>query len=221
MSSGRFERVISIALFAVVIAYGVLVVRDFYWFADRTIYAAVDDGLANQAYMIATEGRYGFMSSPTLLGVPRHVGEISYGPWYFYFAAGLVWLFGYSLTLVRSVRLLLIVAAVVAAGGWFPGRSRPIAATIFALIAFDAFNTAMWPMARPDSAVTAFALALTITSGLALRSGRPRDWFLAGLSASSGAFAHLIAWTLVPVCLTLFGVWAWVVAPRQGHQSSL
>ena len=208
-------RTIGVALSIVIVTYGVLVARDFFRLSDHAVYLAVDDGLANQSVMIATEGRYGFISSPILLGVPRDVGEISYGPWYFFTAAGLAWLFGTTLTIIRSVHLWVIVGAVIAARRWFGGLNGAIAAALFALAAFFLFDRAMWPMARPDSIVTAFAVALTITSGMAIRDGRARDWFLAGLSASCGAFAHLIAWTFVPVSLALFAVWAGVVLPRE------
>jgi hypothetical protein len=209
------HRIGMLALTVVVAAYGLLVARDFFRLSDHLVYLAVDDALANQSVMIATEGRYGFISSPIVLDIPRHYGEVTYGPFYFFTGAGLVWLFGTSLTIVRSVHLWVVVGAAVAARRWFGGLNGAIAAAIFGFTAFFMFDRAMWPMARPDSIVTAFAIALTVAGGLAIRSGRARDWFLAGLSASCGAFAHLIAWTFVPTCLVLFAVWAVLMAPRQ------
>ena len=98
----------SLALWMVVVTYAALVTHDFYQNANHWVFLSVDDGLANEAYALASQGRYGFLSSPELSGIARHHGEVSYGPWYFYLAAGLIWLFGYSLTLVRSIHLWVI-----------------------------------------------------------------------------------------------------------------
>lgn len=208
MISTRLYGVLRVVLWLLLIGYGLLVVRDFFRFADRLVYLALDDGLANQAYMLATEGRYGFLSSPTLFGVPRHFGEVSYGPWYFYAAGALIWLFGYSLTLVRSLHLWVVVGTVVASALWFPKRDRALGATVLGLAAFYCFDTAMWPMARPDSAVSAFAVAFTVCAGLAMTRDKARYWFAAGLMASCATFAHLIAWSVVPCCLIMFALWA-------------
>src|SRR5262245_9630997 len=137
---------------AVVLAYALLVIHGFYETVDRAIYLAVDDGLANIAYALGTEGRYGFLSSPTLVGLSRTQGQFNYGPWYFYLAGLLVWLFGYSLTLVRSIHLWVIVSAIVAARWWFGGRPAAMWG-IFGFGALFAFAQHEWPMVRPDSLV--------------------------------------------------------------------
>ena len=209
MMTERATRIVALVGWALLTAYASLVIRDFFRFADTLVYVALDDGLANQSYMLAEHGRYGFMSSPTLLGVPRHHGEVSYGPWYFYAGAGLIWFFGYSLTLVRSIHLWVIVGAVAAAAWWFPRRDAPVAALVFGLGVLFCFEAAMWPMARPDSSVTAFAVLMVIASGLAITTDRVRHWFVAGLAAGCAATAHLIAWSLVPAVLVLFAYWAW------------
>lgn len=196
------------AVWLVLALYAALVVHDFYWYADRLVYLALDDALANQAYVLATEGRYGFLASPTLYGVPRHIGEVSYGPWYFYLAGLLVWLFGYSLTLVRSIHLWILVGIIIAGAVWFRGPARAVAAGTLGLTALYCFDVAMWPMARPDSIVSAFAVALIVCAGLGTARGDVRYWFGAGLAASCGAFAHLIAWPLVPASVLLFVAWA-------------
>ena len=38
--------------------------------------------------------------APFLLDLPRDRGQFNYGPWYFYVTGALVWLVGYSLTVV-------------------------------------------------------------------------------------------------------------------------
>src|SRR5438270_5247101 len=99
-------------MLATVVAYAAVVVRDFSHYADHYPYLAVDDGLANVSYSLATEGRYGFLASPVqgFTDLMRDRGFFNYGPWYFYFGAALIWLFGYSLTTLRAIHLGAILA---------------------------------------------------------------------------------------------------------------
>ena len=198
--------VVAIALWTVLAVYAAATVHDFYAHVDRAVYAAVDDGEASIVYALATQGHYSFPASPTLTDLSRMHGQFNYGPWYFYLAAALVWLFGFSLTLVRSIHLWVILGVAAAAACWFRGRSRAAAGALvgFGLLYF--FAVVEWPMARPDSLVTAFAIVLVVSAGLGMRSGRSVYWFVAGLAAACGAFTHLIAWTLVPGAMLLFGV---------------
>lgn len=202
-------RVLRITLCLCLIAYTALVIHDFYRYVDHSIYMAVDDGEAAIAYSLATEGRYGFLSSPILVGLPRNHGQFNYGPWYFALAAGLIWLFGYSLTLVRSIHLGLILFSIVAAAVWFRGRDRPIAAGIFGLGVLYCFEVEQWPMARPDSLVSAFAVTCILCSGVAISKSRSGWWFWAGLAAACGALTHLIAWSLIPSSILLFVIAGW------------
>jgi hypothetical protein len=185
--------------------YTILVIHDFFKYIDY-IYLAADDGLANISYVLATEGRYGFLSSPLQApnSIPRHNGFFNYGPWYFYLGAGLIWLFGYSLTLLRTIHLLIILLAVVAAYLWFRQEDGRVAAALFALALLYCFDTIQWPMVRPDSMVAFFALLLVIFSSLAIKTQQFTYWFFAGLSASCGAFSHLIAWSLIPASMFIF-----------------
>ena len=80
---------VSIALWAALAGNAALVAHDFYRHVDKWVFLSVDDGLSNEAYTLASQGRYGFLSSPEISGVERHHGEVSYGPWYFYLAGGL------------------------------------------------------------------------------------------------------------------------------------
>ena len=200
--------VLALALGLVVVSYAALITHDFYRNANHWVVLSVDDGLANEAYALASQGRYGFLSSPELAGIARHHGEVSYGPWYFYLAAGLIWLFGYSLTLVRSIHLWVIVGSVAVASAWFKGPGRAQAAATFGLIVLSAFASNQWPMVRPDSLVSLFAIALIVCAGLGLMRGGARYWFGAGIAASCGAFTHLIAWSLVVSSIVLFVVGA-------------
>ena len=197
---------VAIALWAALAAYAAMTAHDFYTHVDRAVYTAVDDGEANIVYSLATQGRYSFPASPTLSNMSRMHGQFNYGPWYFYLAAALVWLFGFSLTVVRSIHLWVMLGATAAAAFWFRGRSRAAAGALvgFGLLYF--FAVVEWPMARPDSLVTACAVVLVIAAGMGVRSGRPVYWFVAGLAAACGAFTHLIAWSLVPSVMVLFGV---------------
>jgi hypothetical protein len=193
-------------LWALLIAYAALVTHDFYLHVNRWLYISVDDGLANEAYTLASQGRYGFLSSPVLFGIDRHHGEFSYGPWYFYLAGALIWLFGYSLTLVRSIHLWVILGSIVAASAWFRGSGRAAATSTYGLTILFAFYTNQWPMVRPDSLVSLFAIALIVCAGLGLTRGGAGYWFGAGLAASCGAFTHLIASSLVASSIVLFVV---------------
>ena len=109
-------------------AYGLLIVHDFSNYIDRYPYLAVDDALVNVAFAMAKEGRYGFLASP--MQAPgdwlRHHGFFNYGPWYFYFGAFLIWLFGYSLALVRSIHLLVLVAIIVVCAGRLENSQDPV-----------------------------------------------------------------------------------------------
>ncbi|HXG13391.1 MAG TPA: glycosyltransferase family 39 protein [Gemmataceae bacterium] len=200
-----------------VAGYALAVIHDFFHYADAYPYVAIDDGLANLSYAVATHGRYGLLTSP-IQGFSnhcRHDGFFNYGPWYFFLGAGLTWLFGYSLTLLRAIHLFVLLIAAVLAYRWFPAREGKAAAGLFALALLYCFDNAQWPMVRPDAVVSLFAVLFLVFAGLALQRQRGRWWFLAGLCASCGAFTHLIAWTLVPACLLVFLIGQWM-AWRQG-----
>jgi len=182
----------------VVIAYAAVVVHDFYLYVDRAIYLAYDDTVANSAYALARTGHYGFPASPTLVGLSRSDGLFNYGPWYFYLGAGLIRVFGYSLTLLRAIHLWTIVGSIVAARWWFHRRERGSEWAIFAVGVLWFFEAAQWPMARPDAMVSVFAITFIVTAGLAIASRRPAWWFAAGIAAGCGALTHLVAWSLVP-----------------------
>ena len=200
------RRVSAAILWLTVVAYAALIVRHFFHLSTSAIYLSTDDGLANISYALATEGRYGFLSSPVLLGMARDHGLFSYGPFYFFVGAALIWLFGYSLTLVRSIHLAVVLGIALAGRRWFGRAAAGAAAAIFAIGLLEAFDRAQWPMVRPDSMVSLFAVALVICAGLALRTGRRRYWWGAGLAAACGAFTHLVAWSLIPAAVAMLAV---------------
>ena len=211
-------RITGAAVTATVLVYAALVIHWFFRTVDHAVYLAVDDGLANIAYALGTEGRYGFLSSPTLVGISRADGQFNYGPWYFYAAGALVWLFGYSLTLLRSIHLWVIVGAVAAARWWFGERQAAVWA-IFGFGALYAFAQHEWPMFRPDSFVSLFAVAFVLCAGGAMVTGSPYLWFGAGLAAACGALTHLIAWALVPASALLW-LYAGAGAPQDRRSRS-
>jgi hypothetical protein len=207
---GLARTALAAMLAAVVAGYAAIVVHDFYSRVDRFVYTAVDDGEANIAYALAAHGRYAFVASPVLLDQSRLHGQFNYGPWYFYLAAAVVWLFGFSLTAIRAIHLWIIVGAVGAAFLWFRGRDRIAAPALFGVAILYFFSVVQWPMVRPDSLVSACAIALVICAGLAFRTRRAVMWFLAGLSAACGAFTHLIAASLVVSAIALYASFAFV-----------
>ncbi len=200
------RRLVAAALVASALAYALLVVHNFYRYVDHAIYLATDDGLANISYAWANVGRYGFLSSPQLADVARTHGQFNYGPWYFGLGAGLIWLFGYSLTLLRSIHLWVIVGIAVLALRWFrDGRLSP-AWSIVATGVLSWFVATHWPMVRPDSIVSLFAVLTIIAAGRAIDRRSRLAWAAAGLFAACGAFSHLIAWSLVPAVLVMWAL---------------
>ena len=209
MSALRIIRLLVVAaLWASLTVYAVVVGHDFFHHANRAVWVTADDGEAGIAYALATQARYAFLSSPELEGMSRLHGQFNYGPWYFALGAGLIWMFGYSLTVIRSIHFWVVIATTVAAAAWFRGRDRTAAPAIVGLGFLYFFGTIEWPMARPDSLVTAFAIVLVVAAGLAVTRRRAGYWFLAGLAAACGAFTHLIAASLVPSAAIVFGVFA-------------
>ena len=190
-------------LLAAVVASGALATRDFSRYVDHFPYLAIDDGLANVSYSLATEGRYGFLTSPVqgFTTLSRHSGFFNYGPWYFYAGAALIWLFGYSLALLRGMHLMSILAIGALACWWFGKRGHTAAGAIVALALIHAFEVAQWPMVRPDIAVSIFAVVFIMAAGRAVETRSALWWLIAGLAAGCAAFTHLIAWALVPCCV--------------------
>jgi len=192
---------------AAVVVYGALIVRDFYRYVDRAVYLAYDDSLANTAYALATTGHYGFPASPYLAGFSRSDGLINYGPWYFWLGAVLIGLFGYSLTLLRSIHLWAIVAIAATAPWWFHAkRTRGPEWAIAGAGMLWFLDVAQWPMVRPDVFVSVFAVIFVAAAGTAIRSRRAVWWGVAGAAAACGAVTHLIAWSLVPAAALVWCV---------------
>jgi hypothetical protein len=200
--TGRFERVAAVAVMCVVVAVAATITRDFARYTDHYPYLALDDALGNVSYNLASRGVYGFPTSPVQgAGTTRNTGFFNYGPWYFYAGAGLIWMFGYSIGLLRSLHLLGILAIAASACWWFGRRRQLAAGALIALGLFYCFDVAQWPMVRPDIAVSVFAVMMIVAAGLAIENGSPAAWGGAGLAAGCAAFTHLIAWALVPCCV--------------------
>lgn len=198
------RRALAAALWITLTVLVLKVIHDFYLHVDRAVYVAIDDGEAAIAYALAKLGRYGFLPSPTLFGMSRLHGQFNYGPWYFYLAGGLIWLFGYSLTLLRSIHLWAIVLCAAAGASWFKTRGRVAPAVFCGFGVLYFFEAVEWPMVRPDSLVALFAVAMIVSAGLAFRHRGGRWWFLAGLAAVCGAFTHLVALSLIASLGVLF-----------------
>jgi hypothetical protein len=215
------DRVCRVLLLATVIAVAAIVTRNFARYADHYPYLAADDALGNVSYSLATEGRYGFQTSPIqgFTNVSRTQGFFNYGPWYFYAGAGLIWVFGYSITVLRSLHLLGILAIAATACWWFGRRGQLAAGALVALGLLHSFDVGQWPMVRPDIAVSVFAVMFIVVAGRAIENGSATAWFLAGLAAGCAAFTHLIAWALVPCCL--FTVAIALMSDRPGRRRSV
>ncbi len=207
----RILRIVECMVWVFLVVYGLQIVHRFSQYIDIYPYVAVDDGLANISYAVAEEGRLGFLSSPvqSLSGVPRNENYFNHGPWYFLFGGGLIWLFGGSLTLIRWIHPLVVFALVILAYRWFKGSVGRIGGALFVFLILHAFDSAHWPMARPDISVSLFLVLFFIACGQAIRTHRPRWWVAAAFFSVCAAFAHLIAWSIIPASLVAFGMAAW------------
>ncbi len=206
MNRERLARIGHLILWLPIAIYALQVASTFFHYADGAVRLSTDDALANISYALATEGRYGFLSSPVLLDIPRDHGLFSYGPFYFYVAAALIWVFGYSLTLVRAIHLGVILSIVIAGRAWFGRAAAGAAGAITAVGLLFTFERGQWPMVRPDSMVSFFAVAMVIAAGLAVRSGSGWYWAATGFAAACGAFTHLVAWSLIPSAAVICGL---------------
>ena len=201
----------NVLVIAAVCLVAMYAVRDFARYVNHYPYLATDDSMGNVSYALATEGRYGFVSSPnqgfTVVG--RHRAFFNYGPWYFYVGAGIIWLFGYSVAALRSIHPGVILIIALAALWWFGRRAELAAGAIVALALIYAFEVSHWPMIRPDVAVSLFAVLAILAAGRAIETRSPLHWFFAGLMAGCALFTHFIAWALAPAsALMLMVSWA-------------
>ena len=195
-------------LLLIVVCLSLFTIHHFFLYIDKTPYLAVDDALGNVSYTIATEKRFAFPASPTVSTGKkwghRMQGLLTYGPWYFYMGAGLIWLFGFSVSALRFIHLLVVLFLIFMAFKWYKGSIGRTAAGIFAILLLHCFNTVHWPMIRPDSAVSLFAILFVVFSGCAIRDKKSVLWLPAGFCAACATFTHLIAWAMIPVCGFVF-----------------
>lgn len=207
MTWSTVRRMALTALWLPIVVYALLLTRHFFRHVDRAIYLSTDDAVANISFALAEAGRYGFLSSPVLQDMPRYQGLFSYGPYYFYLGAALIWLFGYSLTLLRSIHLAIILLIALAGRRWFDrGWAGAAGGALTAIGLLATFERAHWPMVRPDIMVSLFAVILVICAGAAMLSGRAWYWAGAGFAAACGALSHLVAWALIPGSVLLLAI---------------
>ena len=204
----RTIRIAESLLVVVVIVYAAVVVRDYSRYSGHYPYLAIDDSLANVSYSLATLGRYGFMASPVqgFTDLRRDDGFFSYGPWYFFAGAALIWLFGYKLSVLRAMHPGGILAIAATSLWWFGRRGHLVAGAVVALGLIHSFAFGQWPMVRPDIAVSIFAVLFIVSAGLAIEKRSLAYWFVAGLGAGCAALTHLIAAALVPGCLATLAI---------------
>ena len=183
MISTWLRRLAIVIVWLPVVAYAGQVSHQFFVTADSAITLSTDDGVGNISYALATEGRYGFLSSPVLAGMARHDGLFSYGPFYFYLGAALIWVFGYSIVLLRTIHLVVILGIAAAGGVWFRKAGSGGVGALAALGLLMAVERGQWPMVRPDSLVSLFAVALVIAAGRAIATGGAWYWFAAGVAS--------------------------------------
>lgn len=180
--------------------YFIVVLRGFCEHIDQYPYLSVDDGLANISYVLAEHHRSAFFSMPFMSNWTARVdGVHNYGPWYFWLGGALIWVFGYSMTLLRSIHLGLIVCTGAAAYFLIGSRRDRAMGGAAAVALLWLYQSSHWPMVRPDIMV-AFLVACTL--GLSTLAMVRRRWFLwavAGFTAFAGAFSHMISLAIIPV----------------------
>lgn len=188
------------------------VVAEFFASADRHPYLSVDDALASVSLAVEEQGRLGFFASP--LQAPtndhRHDRFFNYGPWYFYIGAALIWLFDFSVLLIRAIHPLGLLTICLLGAWFFRDTRHGIVGAGFAWLLLYIFRKLHWPMVRPDIAVSVFVALFFLASARGLQTRGRLTWFLAGLCASCGAFSHLMVWSLVPTCVAVLFVGAWL-----------
>jgi len=224
--TGRAYRLAIGAVLLVALAAATAVtIHRFSIYIDHYPYLAVDDGLANVSYTLASHGRYGFLSSPVqgYTNLTRHRGFFNYGPWYFFVGAGAIWLFGYSLSILRSLHLAGILVVAVLGGVWCTRRHHAAAGAAFVVALLYCFDRAHWPMVRPDIAVSVFAAFLIVVSSHAIEKPSVWLWAVVGLAAGCAAFSHLIAWAMIPASALIRSdrqPAVWVVDPKSATVST-
>ena len=191
--------------------YVILVVRDFAHYSGHYPYMSFDDGLATIMNSVAAVGRYGDFGYPVHppYDVPRHTTFFTYGPWYFYLGAALIWAFGFSIEMLRAIHPAVLISTVGLAWATFGRDGGKVPAAAYALGIFLCFDRVQWPMVRPDIMVSLFAAAFLLATARAFGQGQARMWLVAGLCAGCAALSHLAAVSVVASCAAVFCVWAW------------
>lgn len=197
--------------------------HDFFAYIGHYPYWSIDDGLAVISTSLLQTGRYGDPSVPVepFSGAQRYRGFFNYGPWYFLTGSALVWLFGFSVKLLRSIHLFAALSLAVVGHRLFKGVRGATATTMVGVGVGYAVIWIQWPMFRPDPFVTLFAGISIWGAARATLSGRTRDWFVSGAAAGCGAFSHLSGGTLIPAsiaALVVSAVWLRRVPDAFGHR---
>ncbi|MCU1385417.1 MAG: hypothetical protein JWL71_4114 [Acidobacteria bacterium] len=202
------ERVLSQILLFLFAVFAIQSVHHFFAYVDHYPYWSVDDGLSVISASLLQVGRYGDPAVPLepFSAAQRYRGFYNYGPWYFFAGAGIVWLFGFSVKVLRSLHLLAALAVPLVAGRLFTGLRGAIATTVAGVGVCYAVSQLEWPMVRPDPFVTLFAALAIWAAAKAIMTGLARHWFTTGLAAGCGALSHLVAATLIPASLTMLAV---------------
>ncbi len=161
---------------------------------------AFDDALAGISANLAREGRLGFDAVPVnpLALVSQNENFFNYGPWYFFFAASLDWLFGTSYEVHRWAHLLGVLLSIGLASMFFKERDRLYATSIYGCGALLSFHYHQWPMARPDIIGTLGASLALVLAGIVFKGGGRWHLFGFGLSVGIAVTNHPIVAALVP-----------------------
>lgn len=197
---------------AVLLVLGLVfvVIHEFWHYAVTAPYAAMDDGLANIAHSIVTQGRYGFLSSP-LQGTTLELRTDAFfnqGPAYYFAGAALEWLFGPGIFVQRLLHPLAVLAVILLLWPMFRTARWLWVVTAAALLWI--FNVAHWPMVRPDSFVSLFAAMAVVSGVYALTRNARAGWYGLGFGTAAAFITHQIAWPLVVAAVLIWGLGAWL-----------
>lgn len=194
------SRGLAAVLYGLLAVFAAICVHNFFAYIDHYPYWSIDDGISILSTSILQIGRYGDPAAPieSLSGGQRYRGFFIYGPWYFLTGSAVTWLFGFSATLLRSLHLLVGVVFIVWGLRAFAGLRGAVASAVLGVGIGFIVTRIQWPMVRPDSFVTLFAVLLLAAGSRAITTGQRRYWFAAGVAAGCGALTHLVGASLIP-----------------------
>lgn len=188
--------------------YVLAAIHIFFSHAKSAPVFTLDESLANVSFSMAELNRYGTQSIPLLdaTNKPQFHDYFNYGPAYYLYGAGLTWLFGFSLVLLRFIHLLSIIFICVLALFFFLRKSVSVGC-VFSVYALYMYCHHHWPIIRCDTFCSVFAFLGLVCTGYAIRKISITAWFGAFFFTANAFFQHPITLPLLPALVAVWIVW--------------